>query len=80
VLVVPLRTVSVHGAVGRRLVVMALPFAVDGIIFEGLLKDVVCNGSLAFLLRQVRCLRCVVDGSDDLRILSLGSHRGNALS
>jgi hypothetical protein len=31
-------------------VVLALPLAVDSVIFEGLLKDVVSNGSLAFLL------------------------------
>jgi hypothetical protein len=37
-------------------VVLALPLVVDGVIFEGLLKGVV-RKSLAFLLRQERCLR-----------------------
>jgi hypothetical protein len=69
---VPLRTASAHGALWCRLVVLALPFAVDDVGVEGLLRDVVCNGSLAFLLRQECRLRCVVDGNNGLRIWYLG--------
>jgi hypothetical protein len=68
----PLRTTGAHGAIWRRLIVLALPFAVDGVVVEGLLKDVICNGSLAILLRQEFRLRCVVEGSGGLRIRSLG--------
>jgi hypothetical protein len=50
------------------------PLAVDGIIFEGLLEGVVCEG-LAFLLRQERCLHRIVDRGGDLRTCSLRGHR-----
>jgi hypothetical protein len=76
----PLGAAGAHSTVGRRLVVLALPLAIDGIIFEGLLKDVVCNGSLAFLLHQECCLHSVVDGNSSLQTRSLGGHRGDALS
>jgi hypothetical protein len=51
--------------------VVALSFAVDGVIFEGLL-----GGGLAFLIRQKRCLRRVVNGWGSLRVNSLVGHRG----
>jgi hypothetical protein len=52
-----------------------LPFAIDSVFFEGLLGGGVREG-LAFLVRQNRCLRHVVDGWGSLRISSLGGHRG----
>jgi hypothetical protein len=59
-----LGTASAHNAVGGG-VVLVLSLVVDGVIFEGLLKGVVREG-FAFLLRQERCLRRVVDGSGGL--------------
>jgi hypothetical protein len=56
-------------------VVFVLPFAVDSVVFEGLLVGGVREG-LAFLVRQKRCLHSVVDGWGSLRISSLGGHRG----
>jgi hypothetical protein len=52
-----------------------LSLAVDGVIFEGLLKGVVREG-FAFLLHQERCLCRIVDGSGGLQGCSLGGHRG----
>jgi hypothetical protein len=51
-----------------------LSLVVDDVIFEGLLKGVVREG-FAFVLRQERRLRRVVDGSTGLRGCSLGGHR-----
>jgi hypothetical protein len=62
----PLRTVGACSALRRRQVVLALPFAVDCIIIEGLVRDVIYNGILAFLFSQKGRLRCIVDGSDGL--------------
>jgi hypothetical protein len=56
-------------------VVFALPFAVDNVVFEGLLGGGVREG-LTFLVRQKCCLLRVVDGWGNLRISSLGGHRG----
>jgi hypothetical protein len=54
---------------------LALSFAVDSVVFKGLLGSGVREG-LAFLIRQKRCLRRVVNGWGSLRISSLGGHRG----
>ena len=53
----------------------ALSLAVDSVIFEGLLGGVVRKG-FAFLLRQERCLRRVVDGGGGLRTCSIGAIAG----
>jgi hypothetical protein len=63
-----------HSVVGGG-VILALSLAVDGVIFEGLLKGVLREG-FAFLLCQEHCLPRVVDGSGGLRACSLGGHRG----
>jgi hypothetical protein len=45
----PLKAAGARGALRRRQIVLALSFAVYCLIVEGLLRDVVCNGILAFL-------------------------------
>jgi hypothetical protein len=55
--------------------VLALSFALDSIVFKGLLGSGVHEG-LSFLIHQKRCLRRVVNGWGNLRISSLGGHRG----
>jgi hypothetical protein len=52
-----------------------LPLTVDGVVFKGFLKGVV-REDFAFLLRQERCLRRIVDGGGDHRTCSLGGHHG----
>jgi hypothetical protein len=55
--------------------VLALSFAVDSVVFKGLLGGV--REGLAFLIRQKCCLRRVINGWGNLRISSLGGHRGS---
>jgi hypothetical protein len=51
--------------------VLVLSFAVDNVVFEGLLEGGV-REVLAILISQKRCLHRVVNGWDSLRISSLG--------
>jgi hypothetical protein len=76
----PLGTAGARGALRRRHIVLALPFAVDCLIVTGFLWDVIYNGSLAFLFSQKDRLRCIVDANGGIRIRSLGGHHGNVLS
>jgi hypothetical protein len=48
----PLRVAGARSALRRKQIILVLPFVVDCLIVEGLLRDVVHNGSLVFLFNQ----------------------------
>jgi hypothetical protein len=51
-----LRAAGARGGLRRRHIVLVLPFAVDSLIVGSLLRNVVLNGSIAFLFSQKGCL------------------------
>jgi hypothetical protein len=57
-----------------------MSLAVDCLILEGLMRDVINEGCFVVLLSEKGRLRCVVDGGGGLRSRFLGSHRVNEFS